>query len=202
MQFARSGDVDLLILRCRSPRLRLRRIGTCRCFLAARGLLSRPTSGFTASRLSWMHPPWPRGDRRLGRNCARVVYRIFSGHYHADPRLDPVRCHEGYVQWPARPDDAASLVLVSETGAACRASSRPRSSTRKPGRFLLNGVAPSSAQRDLRGVVFARSDAARAARRQRGPGLNQWRTSRRRRSGPAPASNSTRALTPSHWWKA
>ena len=158
MQFARSGDVDLLILRCPVAAVaaaqELERAG---CFLADTLVYYRgPTSGFTAS------PTLPgcirlgqEADRAALEGIARASFTGFFGHYHADPRLDPVAATEGYVQWASSAlDDAASLVLVSETGGRLSGVLTAKKLNAKTWEILLNGVAPEFQRRGIYAALF------------------------------------------------
>jgi len=202
LQFARSTDLDLLIVRCPVEAVAaaqaLERSGA---FLTDTLVYYRgPTSGFV---LSAAPSPSVRlcqeADRESLQATARASFAGFFGHYHADPRLDPIAATEGYVEWASSAlADAASVVLVSETDDVCRASSRRESSTRKTWEIVLNGVRPNSNAGASTRPCSARSDAARVckapARCWFPPSSRTWRP---RKSGPAPASCSTMRSTPS-----
>ena len=158
MQFARSGDVDLLIVRCPVAAVaaaqELERAG---CFLTDTLVYYRgSTSGFAAA------PTLPtcirlgqEADRAALEGIARASFAGFFGHYHADPHLDPAAATEGYVQWASSAlDDAASLVLVSETEGRPSGFLTAKKLNAKTWEILLNGVAPEFQRRGIYAALF------------------------------------------------
>jgi ribosomal protein S18 acetylase RimI-like enzyme len=56
-------------------------------------------------------------DKTQIENVAAAAFAGYYGHYHADPRLDPKKCDEGYVSWAVRSctsKQVADEVLVAE----------------------------------------------------------------------------------------
>ena len=57
------------------------------------------------------------GDEVGVREVAAQAFKGYFGHYHADRRLEPARCDEGYVEWAVRScasTEVADGVLVAE----------------------------------------------------------------------------------------
>ena len=57
------------------------------------------------------------GDEEQVRMVAAAAFKGYMGHYHADRRLDPRLCDEGYASWAERsciPKTAADKVLIAE----------------------------------------------------------------------------------------
>ena len=56
-------------------------------------------------------------DKAQIERVAAGAFKGYHGHYHADPRLDPKKCDEGYVSWAVRSytsKQVATEVLVAE----------------------------------------------------------------------------------------
>lgn len=84
---------------------------------------------------------------------AGEIFRSYSGHYHADPRLDRARCDEGYVEWAARmcaARDAQHGVLVAEGAAGEIAGfATVRLNSPREGEGVLFGVTPAAEGRGI-----------------------------------------------------
>ena len=159
LQFARSADLDLLIVR--SP---VEALAVAQALERAGAILTDtlvyyrgPTSKFAPS-------PAPSCDVRLGQEAdrtalqaiARASFAGFFGHYHADPRLDPAAATEGYVQWASSAlADASSVVLVSETDGQLSGFLTATKLDAKTWEILLNGVAPEFQRRGIYAALFS-----------------------------------------------
>jgi GNAT superfamily N-acetyltransferase len=158
MQFSRSADLDLLIVRC--P---VEAVATVQALERAGGFLTDtlvyyrgPTSRFAPS-------PGPASGVRLCQEAdraaleaiARASFTGFFGHYHADPRLDQAAATEGYVQWASSAlADALSVVLVSETEGRLSGFLTAKKLDAKTWEILLNGVAPEFQRRGIYAALF------------------------------------------------
>src|SRR5438132_9802966 len=49
--------------------------------------------------------PLGAGEGSAFESIARAAFAGYSGHYHADPRLDRIACDEAYVSWAVRCSD-------------------------------------------------------------------------------------------------
>jgi GNAT superfamily N-acetyltransferase len=207
MRFARSTDLDLLIVRC--P---VEAVAVAQSLERAGGILTDtlvyyrgPTSGFDPS-------PAPSSNVRLCQEADRVALQAiaracftgFFGHYHADPRLDPAAATEGYVQWASSAlADASSVVLVSETDGRLSGFLTAQNLDTKTWEILLNGVAPEFQRRGIYAALF-REIGCRA----RAQGASQVLVSTQL-ANLAPQKVWTRAglqldhaLYTFHWWRA
>jgi GNAT superfamily N-acetyltransferase len=158
MQFSRSADLDLLIVRC--P---VEAVATAQALERAGGVLTDtlvyyrgPTSRFAPS-------PGPASGVRLCQEAdraaleaiARASFTGFFGHYHADPRLDQAAATEGYVEWASSAlADALSVVLVSETEGRLSGFLTAKKLDAKTWEILLNGVAPEFQRRGIYAALF------------------------------------------------
>jgi GNAT superfamily N-acetyltransferase len=88
----------------------------------------------------------PGDEARVGA-VARESFRSYQGHYHADPRLEPTKCDEVYVDWATRSCLARgdkSEVLVADAGGTLVGFATLRLNTPREGEGVLFGVAPSA----------------------------------------------------------
>jgi GNAT superfamily N-acetyltransferase len=207
VQFARSADLDLLIVRC--P---VEAVAAAQSLERAGGILTDtlvyyrgPTSSFAPSPASsTCIRLCQEADRAALEGIARASFTGFFGHYHADPRLDPVAATEGYVQWASSAlADPASLVLVSETEGRLSGFLTARRLEAKTWEILLNGVAPEFQRRGIYAALL-REIGCRA----RAQGASQVLVSTQL-ANLAPQKVWTRAgleldhaLYTFHWWKA
>ena len=207
LQFARSTDLDLLIVRCPVEAVAaaqaLERSGA---FLTDTLVYYRgPTSGFV---LSAAPSPSVRlcqeADRASLQAIARASFAGFFGHYHADPRLDPIAATEGYVEWASSAlADAASVVLVSETDGSLSGFLTAKKLDAKTCEIVLTGVAPEFQRRGIYAALFR--EIGYLARRQ---GASELLVSTQL-ANLAPQKVWTRAgleidhaVYTFHWWKA
>ena len=158
LEFARSTDLDLLIVRCPAES-----VAAAQTLERAGALLTDtlvyyrgPTSGFVPSAA-----PSPsvrlcqEADRAFLQAIARASFAGFFGHYHADPRLDPIAATEGYAEWASSAlADAASIVLVSETDGSLSGFLTAKKLDAKTWEIVLNGVAPEFQRRGIYAALF------------------------------------------------
>jgi GNAT superfamily N-acetyltransferase len=119
VQFCRDERVRLLIARCNAANLPTARVMCSTGFdlmdtlVYANGPLDGPpprSSGPTVLRSA--RP----GDRAVVEAIARESFTNYFGHYHSDPRLDPIACTEVYVSWALRAfsGEAADATFIGE----------------------------------------------------------------------------------------
>lgn len=83
---------------------------------------------------------------------ARAAFTNYYGHYHADPKLDPQKSTEVYVDWAERcctDPAAANLVLVAETEGKLVGFRALRVNSPTQGEFILAGVNPEYQRRGI-----------------------------------------------------
>ena len=154
-QFCDSNRVELLIARCR-----IEDIATTHA-LGAAGFALMDTLVYyqrdlTALATQALQPglieSLGTGDAQQVVAIARECFTEYSGHYHADPRLDRVACREAYASWAQAccdHTDDGSFVLVAgdrenRTGFSCF-----RRSSESEGELLLGGVRAEARGRGL-----------------------------------------------------
>ena len=100
--FSHQHDVQLLIARCRVEDLATTHALGLAGFLLMdtlvyyeRDLVRSPASGQADRAIELMKP----GDEDQVEAIARECFREYSGHYHADLRLDRAACTETYASW-------------------------------------------------------------------------------------------------------
>jgi len=204
LQFAQSADLDLLIVRC--P---VEAIATAQALERSGAFLTDTLVYYRGSTDKFEPSPTAcvrlcqTGDRAALEAVARASFSTFFGHYHADPRLDPVAATEGYVQWASSGlTDPASVVLVCETEGRLSGFLTAKNLDGKTWEVLLNGVAPEFQHRGLYAALFRE-----IGRRARAQGASQVLVSTQL-ANMAPQKVWTRAgLEPDHavhtfhWWK-
>ena len=83
---------------------------------------------------------------------AKESFSAFQGHYHADPRLDPVKATEVYSSWAERccvDSTAANHVLVAKLDEEIVGFRAIRINTSEQAEFILAGVAPGMRRRGI-----------------------------------------------------
>jgi GNAT superfamily N-acetyltransferase len=91
--------------------------------------------------------PLRPGEAPVVTGIAGETFRGYSGHYHADPRLDRTRCDEAYISWASRScvDPAvADVVLVAESESDIVGFATLRMRTAIEGEGVLFGVKPAA----------------------------------------------------------
>jgi GNAT superfamily N-acetyltransferase len=148
LEFCRSRGVQLLIARCRTEDL-----GVAQEIEAAGGRLMDTLVYYVRVIVKGDLPentckvpirPVRPAEGEAVRAIAREAFRGYRGHYHADPRLDPLRCDEAYQDWAQRSctsRDVAGEVLVADDGALAGFATL-RLNEPSEGEGVLFGVAP------------------------------------------------------------
>lgn len=83
---------------------------------------------------------------------AKESFSAYKGHYHADPRLDPVKATEVYSSWAERcctDPSAASHVLVAKLDGELVGFRAIRINTSEQAEFILAGVASGMRRRGI-----------------------------------------------------
>ncbi len=84
-------------------------------------------------------------DEVAVREIAMESFKGYYGHYHADKRLDPVKCDETYSDWAARScvdKKLADEVLIAELDGRVAGFATLRYNSDQEGEGVLFGVAP------------------------------------------------------------
>jgi GNAT superfamily N-acetyltransferase len=92
------------------------------------------------------------GEEEAVRDLARVAFRNYAGHYHADPRLEQGACDEVYADWAYRScvdPSVADDVLVGALAGEIVAFATVRFNSELEGEGVLFGVGPSARGRGL-----------------------------------------------------
>jgi ribosomal protein S18 acetylase RimI-like enzyme len=147
--FCDSHQVRLLICRCS-----VEDVATTHALSAAgcelmdtlvyyeRDLVKSPVAGEIGAAIQ----PWERGDTDQVEAIARECFRQYSGHYHADPRLDRDAVTETYASWAralCEPADGAFVLVAGEPGRRV-AFSGFRQGPPEVGELVLGAVLPSA----------------------------------------------------------
>jgi GNAT superfamily N-acetyltransferase len=174
LEFCRAEGVQLLIARCPSSALT-----TAHALEAAGGRLMDVLiyHVFDVEKISMPRDDNPIKSRFAGpedasavAELARAVFRGYQGHYHADPRLDPVKCDEVYVSWAERScqsREVADAVLLLVEGDAILAFVTMRLVSPEEAEIAVGGVSPAAQGRGLYRTFIVRSMQWCTARRAR-----------------------------------
>lgn len=156
MDFCRANDVTLLIARCLTSELRAAQAMEREGFVLmdtlvyyARKLLKKPIPPDTGE-IS-VRPVRP-GEEEIVKAVAAESFRGYFGHYHADERLDPVKCDEAYVDWAVRScvsREVADEVLVADLEGTIAGFATLRMNSEEEGEGVLFGVAPFAQGRGI-----------------------------------------------------
>ena len=98
-----------------------------------------------------IRPVQPNEVSRVGA-LAHAAFTNYYGHYHADPKLDPQKSTEVYVDWAKRcctDPAAANLVLVAEAEGELVGFRALRVNSPIQGEFILAGVNPEFRRRGI-----------------------------------------------------
>jgi GNAT superfamily N-acetyltransferase len=151
MDFCSAERIDMLIARCATTNL-----GTVQKMEASGSLLTDTLVYYSFDLVKRAIPDdTPRalvrkivpGDQAHVERVATVAFQGYYGHYHADPRLDPRKCDEGYVSWAARScasRQVATEVLVAEYNDKIVGFATLRLNSAEEGEGVLFGVAPEA----------------------------------------------------------
>lgn len=100
------------------------------------------------------------GDEVQVRSVAAAAFRGYSGHYHADRRLDQNKCDEAYASWAERscvPNTAADQVLVAEPSHKVVGFGTLRINSPKEVEGVLYAVAPECQGKGICGALMVGS---------------------------------------------
>ncbi len=161
LEFCRAERIELLIARCRTDELAAAQaleaagaklMDTLVYYGRELGRAPLPSDPLLAS-----IRPVQDSEAEAVSAIAREAFRGYSGHYHADPRLDRRACDEVYVSWTHRScqsREVASEVLVCELDGSVAAFATMRMNSPAEGEGVLFGVAPRAQGRGVyRGLI-------------------------------------------------
>lgn len=103
----------------------------------------------------WLQP----GDQAEIQEVASAAFQGYTGHYHADRRLDPRQCDETYRSWAQRSctGEAADEVLVAEIGGRVTGFATLRLNCPEEIEGLLFAVAPQAQGKGICRLFMIRS---------------------------------------------
>ena len=149
IEFCKRHNVQLLIARCRVEDVATTHaLGTAGFMLMdtlvyyERDLARTPATGQPDGRIEPMKP----GDENQVEAIARECFRDYSGHYHADLRLDRDACTETYASWAracCEQTDGGFVLVAGEAGRRVGFSSF-RQGPREVGELVLGAVLPEA----------------------------------------------------------
>lgn len=99
-------------------------------------------------------------DKDHVRNVANEAFKGYTGHYHADPRLDRRKCDETYASWAERsciPKAAADYVLVADRSGEVAGFATLRLNSPQEVEGLLYAVAPECQGQGVCGSLMIHS---------------------------------------------
>lgn len=164
IEYCEVERIDLLIARCKTDDLPAMQQAEAEAFFLTDTLvyyafdLSRgqiPATGKPCIVRSLC----PR-DAEDVRRIAAAAFKDYTGHYHADPRLDRRKCDETYASWAERsciPGLAADAVLVAECDARVAGFGTLRVNSPQEVEGLLFAVAPEFQGRGICGSLMIAS---------------------------------------------
>lgn len=151
LEYCHQQQVKFLIVRCPTTALHtaqgLESVG-CRLMdtliYYKRNLLKQAIPDLpSAPHIRSIHPE----DVAAVQQVAEQSFKGYFGHYHADPRLDPAKCDQGYVSWAVRSSvsrEVADDVLVAEAQGDILGFATLRLNSPAQGEGVLFGVAPKA----------------------------------------------------------
>ncbi len=151
LDFCRARDVVLLIARCLVSEFRAAQAMEREGFslmdtlvYCSRNLVTTPIPKDSGK---IMVRPIQPGDEDDVKFVAAESFRQYFGHYHADERLDRVKCHEAYISWALRScvlGDVADEVLVAHLEGSIVGFFTLRLNSPEEGEAVVGGVVPSA----------------------------------------------------------
>ncbi len=115
--------------------------------------------------------PVEPGEETLVRSIAQQSFQGYTGHYHADPRLNPKDCDEAYRDWAVRScelrEEGRSEVLVAASSEGLLGFATLRMDAPDEGEGVLFCVAPAAQGQGIyrlfmiRGMEWSRAHGAR-----------------------------------------
>lgn len=154
LDFCRRERIQFLIARCPVERIEVAQALEKSGFALMDTWLLYEARLDGQSNQSAPHPgirPMRREEIEPVITVARASFTGYSGHYHADPRIDPGLADEVYVDWTRRcaMGEAADAVLVAERGGMITAFSAFRLGDEKTAALALGAVSPEHRGRGL-----------------------------------------------------
>jgi len=164
--YCRDNDVAMLIARCSTENLPTINAAEAAGFRLMDTLVyyyQKPAPnevGASASGIEELSIRAVRsGDEAVVRKLSETCFEGYRGHYHADPRLDQVRCDQAYADWAYRsclergPDREVFVgEIEGEVVAFTTVVRHPADGT---GENLLIGVAAEHRRRGIYGVMVS-----------------------------------------------
>jgi len=92
------------------------------------------------------------GEEHAVKKVAGDAYQGYQSHYHSDPRLDPAKCVEGYMDWAYQScvsREVADDVLVVEMDGKIAGFFAMRKNSPEEGTGVVSGVAPFAQGRGI-----------------------------------------------------
>jgi ribosomal protein S18 acetylase RimI-like enzyme len=149
IDFCKSHKVQLLISRCRVEDLETTHAFGAAGFLLMdtlvyyeRDVSGSPVGDEASGPIELLRP----GDEDQVEAIARECFRDYSGHYHADPRLDRDACTETYASWAracCEPADGRFVLVAGDAGKRVGFSCF-RQAPADVGELLLGAVLPAA----------------------------------------------------------
>ena len=183
LEFCDQQHVELLMARCRVEDLATTHALGLTGFLLMdtlvyyeRDLVRSPASGQADGAIELLKP----GEKDQVEAIARECFREYSGHYHADLRLDRAACTETYASWARATCDpkAGGFVLVAGKAGERVGFSSFRMTPGNVGELVLGAVLPSGRgaglYRNLTLAGMLRLQAAGATRFRTSTHLSNW----------------------------
>jgi GNAT superfamily N-acetyltransferase len=156
LDFCFRTDVTLLIARCDASDLRVAQAMEIKGFSLMDTLVyyARDLTGPAIPQDTGKITPRPIaiGEEEKVKAVAAQSFRDYSGHYHADTRLERSKCDEAYVSWAVRScvsREVADEVLVAKQNSDILGFATLRLNSADEGEGVLFGVTPYSQGRGI-----------------------------------------------------
>jgi GNAT superfamily N-acetyltransferase len=156
LDFCASEKIDLLIARCTTSDLGAVQEMGRNSFLLMDTLVyygfDLSTKKIPDEPIGCTVRPLRTNDRDQVCLVASQAFKGYTGHYHADPRLDRRKCDEGYISWAERSttsERAADEVLLAEQDGRVIGFGTLRANSAREVEGLLFGVAPEYQRRGV-----------------------------------------------------
>jgi GNAT superfamily N-acetyltransferase len=164
MDFCIIEGIDLLVARCETTDLKAAQEMESKGFLLMDTLLyysfDLTKKAIPESRHEVRVRELQAGDEVEIPKVAAAAFKRYTGHYHADPRLDSDKCDEAYRSWAERScttKNAADEVLVAEVGSKVAGFGTLRLNSPQEVEGLLFAVATESQGKGICPALMIRS---------------------------------------------